>query len=53
MKICSKCRGENILFDAWARWDSGTQKLELHSVYDEVYCDDCEGQTSYIDVTQQ
>ena len=43
--VCSKCGSDNILKDAWTIWDVEQQEWVLHSVYDTVYCEDCEEET--------
>jgi hypothetical protein len=32
--------------DAWACWNTESQDWELQSVFDQGYCDDCEGEAS-------
>lgn len=46
MKIrmtCSDCGSENVLRDAWASWNVETQEWELGQVFDEAFCEQCEG----------
>lgn len=46
-KVCSHCKSENVLFDAYAEWNEEEQKFELVEVYDKGhYCEDCDGECS-------
>ena len=46
---CKSCGSENVLRDAWAEWDSETQRWELSSVFDHAYCDDCDSETKILE----
>lgn len=46
---CDHCRGDNVMRDAFARWNITAQKWELSSVFDQGYCDDCEGETRLVE----
>ncbi len=48
-KCCSECGGENVRVDAWAEWDVQAQRWELHSSYDNTWCEDCECEVSIVD----
>lgn len=48
--VCKKCKSENIVKDAWAEWDTQNQYWTLRNVFDAVWCDNCEGETSLIEV---
>ena len=50
IKICNECKSENVVFDAWARWDKSTQQMELKQTFDEAYCIDCASLTSVDDI---
>jgi hypothetical protein len=43
---CSKCGSKNVLRDAWAFWDENSQEWALNSIFDNAYCENCEGETS-------
>lgn len=43
--ICADCGSEEVRRDAWVSWNTETQEWELCSVFDESYCEDCEGTT--------
>lgn len=45
--VCSACGGENVLVDAWARWNVDKQEWELDNTFDDKFCEDCEGSCSY------
>ena len=49
LKICNECKSENVVFDAWARWDKSTQQMELKNIFDEEFCIDCDSLTSVDD----
>lgn len=40
--VCSSCGGENVLADAWARWNVDKQEWELDNTFDDKFCEDCE-----------
>ena len=43
-KTCKDCGSEDLLFDAWARWDYATQENILVDVYPKAICQSCGGQ---------
>lgn len=43
---CSSCGSDDILRDAWASWDFLSQTWVLDNVFDQAYCEDCEGDCS-------
>jgi hypothetical protein len=47
---CARCGGTNVLRDAWAEWDDETQTWVLNNVFDQAYCEDCDGETSLEEV---
>lgn len=49
--ICRHCRGDNLLIDAYARWDVDAQDYVITSVFDNVECVDCGGETRAIEVS--
>lgn len=40
-KHCRECGSENIVADAFARWNVETQAWELSSLFDATCCEDC------------
>ena len=44
--ICERCRSTNVMRDAWAVWDTGTQSWHLGAVFDYAHCDNCERETN-------
>ncbi len=55
MKInmrCPECGGDFILKDSWSMWDYETQSWELHSTYDNEYCEDCEKEIEVLEVEE-
>ena len=48
MKImkCQKCKGTNVMRDAWAVWDTEAQDWVLGNVFDQGFCDACGGETT-------
>lgn len=40
--ICATCGGDNVLKDAWARWDVELQEWQLDNVFDDAFCEDCD-----------
>lgn len=45
---CAFCGSENILKDAWARWDPIAARWDLDAVFDYTFCDDCGAPTEAI-----
>lgn len=46
---CAECSGQNIVFDAFATWNTEKQFYELDTVLDKYqFCNDCE-QTTTVD----
>lgn len=45
---CPVCGSDQILFDAWARWDDKAQDFVLDEVYTEyqAWCSPCETNTT-------
>lgn len=44
--VCSDCGSEEVLFDAWARWNYEKQEFELDSTFENTHCEKCEGECS-------
>jgi hypothetical protein len=46
--VCSECGTDDILMDAYARWDVETQQFELNSTHEETSCqnEDCDAQVN-------
>ena len=43
--ICAECRSEDVMLDAWAEWCTDDQCWTLKAVFDEAFCEDCDGST--------
>lgn len=39
--VCPHCGSSNVLWDAYAEWDTATQDFSLRSSFDYAVCDDC------------
>jgi len=39
--ICADCGSKNVRRDAWASWNEEKQDWQLHNVFDDVFCEDC------------
>jgi hypothetical protein len=48
--VCSHCRSDQVVRDAWAEWNPETQQWELRNVFDVVYCEVCDGETTLKEV---
>ena len=44
--VCGECGSRNVMRDAWAVWNTETQRWELGNVFDDGHCEDCEGEAS-------
>lgn len=42
--VCNTCGGDDITFDASARWNVETQEYEMTGLYDNKDCQDCGGE---------
>jgi hypothetical protein len=42
--ICGCCGGEDVLRDAWARWDAMSETWEVRAILDAGWCHDCDGE---------
>ena len=40
--VCSRCKSDEVVKDAFASWDVEQQTWILHSCYDATYCNACE-----------
>jgi len=45
---CSGCGSDRVVRDAWGIWNPDIGLWELHSVFDEEYCLDCDAETSFV-----
>lgn len=48
-KICETCGSTEVVRDAWAEWDEDDQQWVLQNVFDDAYCETCEGSATIID----
>lgn len=46
---CKECDSLNVRRDAWAQWDVAAQSWVLGSVFDQGYCERCEGEARLIE----
>ena len=50
MMKCQSCDSEDVLADAYAKWNIDTQEWELHNTFDNgSYCENCEGEARIIE----
>lgn len=40
--VCSECGSEDIVKDAWVKWNVETQEWEIDDVFSETFCTECE-----------
>lgn len=50
--VCSECKSDHIVIDAWAKWNAGLQLWELNEVFQQGYCSECMGETKIKEVTE-
>jgi hypothetical protein len=43
--VCGHCGSEDVLRDAYAEWDKGSQRWEIRTVFDQAVCETCGGET--------
>lgn len=40
--ICAACGADNVMRDAWVRWDAASQTWEVAAIYDDGgWCNQC------------
>tara|TARA_Y100000593_G_C4130832_1_gene247273 strand:- start:72 stop:251 length:180 start_codon:yes stop_codon:yes gene_type:complete len=39
--VCTECKSDRIVLDAWAVWDIEQQDWVISEIHDEVFCRDC------------
>ena len=49
-KVCKYCGSENVVMDAWVKWNSEKNGWEIDAVLDNAFCYDCEGDTIIVDI---
>lgn len=48
--VCARCGSENVLADAYAEWDVGSQRCAVTDIMDQGhYCNECDGECSIED----
>lgn len=47
--VCRSCGSDNIVADAYARWDIQTQEWEMSSILDNKICESCGYEKNYCD----
>jgi len=56
MKLRMKCRhcgSEEVFLDAYAEWDFDLQYWKLSNVYEEAWCNQCEGETKIVEEDEE
>jgi hypothetical protein len=48
--VCSTCGSQNVRRDAYAEWDTASQRWQLAAVFDQGYCEECGGESSLKEV---
>ena len=44
--VCSFCGSENVKCDAWVAWSVTARSWEVVDVFDDGWCDECDGEAS-------
>lgn len=48
--VCSYCGSENVLSDAYAKWNVENQEWELDNTFDKgAFCEDCDGECRIVE----
>ena len=50
-KCCAACGSQEVCLDAYASWNTRTQRWELANVYDRGFCRQCEDDAEIVDLT--
>ena len=48
--ICSDCKSDDVLADAYAEWDTDTQKWVISNTFDNAFCNSCNGEANLIKI---
>ena len=51
--VCTSCGGEDVLRDAFTKWDIEKQEWVLSTVYDDTFCETCEESCTVSEETVQ
>lgn len=46
---CPKCHSSDIVCDAPVTWSVPEQRWEVHDIYDDAYCNACDGEIKYVE----
>lgn len=49
--VCSSCKSEDVVLDAYAKWNKENQKWVLGNAYETAYCNICEADTRLQELT--
>lgn len=41
---CTVCHSDDVVADAWAKWNPEKDEWEIDDVFDTYYCKNCEGE---------
>lgn len=47
--VCETCGSDDVVRDAWAEWDVGSQEWVLRTVFDQAVCETCDGETHIVE----
>ena len=51
--ICSECKSDNVVCDAWAEWNPQTHRMEVADTFDTHFCKECEGECNVEEIPYQ
>lgn len=51
--VCSECGSDDVLVDAWVRWDYVSQQYVIHDILDDSFCNNCEGECKTKEITTE
>lgn len=49
-KVCNQCGSEDVTVDASASWNEETNDWEIDTIWQNAYCNDCDGKCHIDDV---
>jgi len=49
-KVCKYCGSDDIVVDAFARWNPDKDMFVLDEVFEYTYCNQCDGETQIEDI---
>ena len=46
---CKHCGSTRVFRDAWTEWDEKLQEWVIQNVFDDAFCEDCDGECTIVE----